>query len=90
MVLGTHVVCVTARFFENNLFAPKMDQKIQLFEFIGKISCKIFLNLVYNESLFCFLRPCINHIYGENLIPEIWDKMLLANQITKFLNKLYL
>ena len=84
------VVRDRAGFFENNLFAPKMDQKLGFFEFIGKLSCYIFLNLVYNESLFYFLWSFINHIFGENLVPEIWDKMLLANQFPKFLNKLYL
>ena len=29
-------------------------------------------------------------MFGENLVREIWAKMLLANQITGFLNQLYL
>ena len=29
-------------------------------------------------------------IFGKNLVPEIWDEMLLANQIVGFLNQLYL
>ena len=28
--------------------------------------------------------------FGKNLVSEIWAKMLLANQITRFLNQLYL
>ena len=28
--------------------------------------------------------------FGKNMVPEIWVKMLFANQITGFLNQLYL
>ena len=31
-----------------------------------------------------------NLIFGEILVPEIWVKMLLANEIAEFLNQLYL
>ena len=27
---------------------------------------------------------------GKNLVPEIWAKMLLANQIAEFVNQIYL
>ena len=31
-----------------------------------------------------------NLIFGKILVPEIWAKMLLANEIAGFLNQLYL
>ena len=31
-----------------------------------------------------------NLIFGEIVVPEIWAKMLLANEIAGFLNELYL
>ena len=46
--------------------------------------------MVYNESLYYLLYSCTNPISGNNLVPELWAKMLLANQITGFLNQLYL
>ena len=30
---------------------------------------------------------CTNPVFGKNLIPEKWSKMLLANQIAEFFNK---
>ena len=92
-----HVVCDRARFFEKNLFAQKIGklaknwQKkgfLNLLENLVIINC--FLYLVCNESLYYMLYSCTNHIFGKNLIPEIWTKMLLANQITGFLNQLHL
>ena len=58
---------------------------------IGKFSYYIFLNLVYNESLYYLLYALINLIFGGKiLVPEILTKVLLANQIAGFLNQLYL
>ena len=37
----------------------------------------------------CMLR-WINLTFGEILVPEIWAKMLLANEIAGFLNQVYL
>ena len=31
-----------------------------------------------------------NLVFGEILVPEIWAKMLLANEIAGFFNQLYL
>ena len=67
-----------------------MDQKMGFFEFIGKLSYQFFLNLVYKESLYYLLYSCTNPIFGESLVPEIYAKMLLANQIAEVLNQLYL
>ena len=67
----------------------KNGQQIGFFKFIGKFS-HFLLNLVYNERLYYLLYSCTNPIFGKNLVPEIWAKMLLANQITGFLNQRYL
>ena len=32
---------------------------------------------------------CTNFIFGKHLVPEIWAKILLINQIVNFLNQLY-
>ena len=90
------VECDRARFFEKNLVAQKRGKmgkkwpKIGLFKFIRKFSPQFFWNLVYNESLYYLLYSCTNPIFGKNLVPEIWVKMLLVNQIAGFLNQLYL
>ena len=69
---------------------PKIGLKIGFFGFIGKFSHQFFLNLVYKESSYYLLYSCTNPILGKNLVPEIWAKMLSANQIAGFLNWLYL
>ena len=46
--------------------------------------------MVYKESLYYLLYSCTNPIFVENLVPEIYAKMLLANEIAEFLNQLYL
>ena len=91
MMLGTHVLlCVTEPDFLKKIFLPKKwaknGQKVEYFKFIGKFSHYFFLNLVLNESLYYLLYSCTNAIFGKNLVPEIWAKILLANQITGFLN----
>ena len=64
--------------------------KIGFIGFIGKFSHCIFLNLVYKEISYYLLYSCTNPMLGKNLVPEIWAKMLSANQIAGFLNWLYL
>ena len=68
----------------------KNGPKIGLFGFIEKFSHCFFLNLVYKESSYYLLYTCANPILGRNLVPEIWAKMLSANQIAGFLNWQYL
>ena len=68
----------------------KMGQKQGFFEFIGKCSDWFFLNLVYKVILYYLLYSCTNPIFRKNRVPEIWTKMLLANQIAGFFNQLYL
>ena len=36
------------------------------------------------------LYSCTNPLFRENLVPEIWTKMPLANQIAGFLSQIYL
>ena len=62
--------------------------KISLF-LLKKLIIIFFLNLVNNESVYYFLCYCKNTICMENVVHEIWAKMLLANQIAGFLNELY-
>ena len=77
-------------FFQKNIFAlksgkiyPKLATK-GFVEFIEKIGHQFFLNLVHNESLYYLLCSCTKPISQKNLVPEIWAKMFLANQITSF------
>ena len=68
----------------------KIGKKLGFLDLLENLVINFFLNLVCNESLYYLLYSCANPIFGKNLVPEIWDKMLLANQITGFLNQLYL
>ena len=98
MVLETHVVlCVTEPGFFFFLILPqkwgkwaKNKPKKECFEFIAKFNRYIFLNLVNKESLYYLLYFCINSILRKNLVPEIWAKRLLANQIAGFSHWTYL
>ena len=38
----------------------------------------------------CCMLGWTNLIFGKILVPEIWAKMLLANEIAEFLNQIYL
>ena len=84
------------RFFEKTLFSPKIGKmnrkwaKNWSFFNLMDLVINYFLNMVYNESLCYLLYSCTNPIFGKNLVPGIWAKMLLANQIAGFLNQLYL
>ena len=49
--------------------------------------------MVYNENVFYLLYSWTNAITGKNVVPEIWAKIHLTNQIgsisrTKLLNSL--
>ena len=82
------VVHDRAGFFEEKKICHgENGPKIGFFEFIGKI----FLNLVYKESLYYLLYSCTNPILrGKIWFFEIWAKMLSANHIAGFSNRLYL
>ena len=94
---GFKGLCAVVRdsriFFFFNYFCPKSGKngpKIGFLGFIGKFSHCIFLNLVYKEISYYLLYSCTNPMLGKNLVPEIWAKMLSADQIAGFLNWLYL
>ena len=46
--------------------------------------------MFYNENVYCLLSSSTNPVFGKNLFPELWPKMLSANQIASFLNELFL
>ena len=84
-----------ARFFEKKYFCPKnggeMGQKwAKVGLLLENLVINFFQNLVCNESLRNLLYSCTNPIFGKNLVPEVWVKMLSASQITGYLNQLYL
>ena len=60
-----------------------MDQK---YVFFIKFSDKFFLNLFYKERSYYLQYSCTIPVLGKNVVPEIWAKILLADQITGFLN----
>ena len=83
---GPYGVVRDSQIFEENYLTKNGEKfpKIGFFEFIGKFSNYFFLNSVYKESLYYMLYSCTNAILEKNLIPEIWAKMALANQIAGF------
>ena len=60
-----------AGFFENNIFAPKMDQKQDFLILLENLVTSSFLILVYNEGLCYLLYSCTNPIFRGNVLPEI-------------------
>ena len=58
--------------------------KTGFFEFIEKFGHLFFVTLTVDESLNNLLCCCTKIVSGKNLDPEIWVKMLLANQIAEF------
>ena len=94
MVLDARVLlCVTdpdsflKKFLSQNW---ENGPKIRFFGFIGKFSNQCFLNLVYKESSYYLLYSYTNSILGKNLVPEMWGKILSANQIAGFLDGVYI
>ena len=76
-------------FFKKKI-VPKIGEMGQKWAngLIRKFSHYFFLNLAYKESYY-FLYSCSNPILWKNLVPEIWARMFLANQVAGFLNWLY-
>ena len=73
-----------ARFFENNIFAPKIGQKKAFLSSLGNLVIILFcIWSITKVSIIC----CI---LAQNLAHEIWANMPLANQIAGFSNQLYL
>ena len=86
-------LCVTELDFWRKKNYPQNEEnepKIGFFEFIGKFTHYFFLSLVCKENLYFLLYSFTNPILWKNLVPEIWAKMLSANQNAGFLNQLYL
>ena len=48
----------------------------------------IFLNLAYSKH-FYYLIYLTNLMFGKNLVPELWIKMLLTKHTAYYLNQLY-
>ena len=94
MVLDARVLlCVTdPDFFLKKFLSQNRENgpKIRFFGFIGKFSNQCFLNLVYKESSYYLLYSYTNSILGKNLVPEMWGKILSANQIAGFLDGVYI
>ena len=94
MVLDARVLlCVTdPDFFLKKFLSQNWENgpKIRFFGFIGKFSNQCFLNLVYKESSYYLLYSYTNSILGKNLVPEMWGKILSANQIAGFLDGVYI
>ena len=98
MVLGAHaVLCMTEPDFFKIMFCSQNGENrpsLGFFECIGEFVfffsiLQFFLNLDYNESLY-YCNCCMfeeNFIFAKILVPEISPKMLLANQIARFLNQ---
>ena len=98
MVLETQMKRVAeSDFLEKTFLAPKL----RIWSTLGQT--EIFLNLLKNLVLFFtefvllfvlfllnLMFSCTNPIFGKNLILEVWVKMLSANWIARFLNRLYL
>ena len=59
---------------------------------LENLAINFFLNVVCNKSLYYLLYSCTCPIFGIwlDLVLDIWAKMLLANQIARFLDQLYL
>ena len=68
-------------------FLPKNVPKIEFFEIVEKFGHYFFLDLFYKERSYYLPCYCANTLFGKYLFPEIWAKMLLANQIAPFLNQ---
>ena len=62
-------------FFEKNFFRLKYC----------KNGTNLGQKLFYNEKLHYLLWFCTKSIFGKNLVPKIWIKMLSPNQIAVFI-----
>ena len=90
MALETHIkLFVTAACFEKKN-CLKNGPKIGVFFNLLKNFVVILseFGLFFQNLVICSL-PSQNQGFGKNLAPEIWAKMLLVNQIARFLNQLY-
>ena len=71
---------------KNQENGPKMGKTCFL-EFIEKFGQQFLLVLFYNKNLCYLLCFCTNPIFMKFLVPKIWAKMFLANEIAGFFNQ---
>ena len=91
VVLETHLkLSVTEPDFPENFFCPQKWAKKQGFLNLLSNFVIIFFNLFYNEHLYYLLCSSTNPIFDKIFVPEIWAKMISANQIAGFFNQQYL
>ena len=92
MVLGTHVVlCMTEADFLKIMFCPKIGKigqaqgSLNVQESSGFFLSSLFVLSIQSimEVYITVILVCLKKI----LVPEIWSKMLLANQIVGFFNQ---
>ena len=91
MVLETHrmfcVICEPVFFWKKNWLqnngtdGPKLDQKFGFWVFL-----LVFAWIWSQMKVYMICYSCTNPIFGKNLVLESWARMLLANQIVRFLN----
>ena len=86
MVLESHVKLRMAEpDFLGKFFLPqklgKWAKKQDFFNLLGNLVIDFLLNLICNENLYYLLCSCTNPIFGKMFVPEIWVKIISANQI---------
>ena len=67
-----------------------MGQKQGFLSILKNFVISFLLNLFYKGNLYYLLCSCKNPIFGKILVPEIWAKMLSANEIAGFFSQSYL
>ena len=85
MVLETHEIWVREPdFLGKNFFLQYWEKEPKMGHFFN------LLDLICNENLNYLLCFCTNPMFGKIDVPEIWAKMLSANQTAGFFNQPYL
>ena len=77
---------VTAKFFRKILIFGEKAQKFLLRK-IQSIDVSLFTLKIVHSSIFL---SCESLIFGENLVLQLWSKMISANQIAVFFDRQYL
>ena len=67
-------------FFDFFAINGGMGQKQGFLNLLENLVIDFFLNLVYKGSVYYLGYSWTNPVLGTNLVPEIWVKMLSANQ----------
>ena len=98
MVIETDMkLCMTEPDFLEELFLPpnlgkwtKNGPETGFFEFIEKFGYQLLLDLFFNENLYCLLCSSTDPIFEKIFVPEMWAKIISANQISGFFNQPYI